>query len=96
MVTRTGEHAWTTHIWSTLATVLLRFFLESPCLKITNRCPEASNKVRCRAMSRRKLMRHTLTIVQAQIDLAAGARAALDALEQARATIEQQRGGKVL
>ncbi len=42
-----------------------------------------------RRMSRRELTRHTLAIIQAQITLAQGARLALDALGQARATIDQ-------
>ena len=36
------------------------------------------------ALSRRKLLRYLIASIQAQLDLATGARAALDALEQAR------------
>ena len=47
-----------------------------------------------RKISKRKLRQHTVEIVQAQLTLAVGASQALDALEQARATIERLRGDK--
>ena len=47
-----------------------------------------------RKISKRKLKQRAIEIVRAQLTLAVGASACLDALEQARATIERQRSDK--